>query len=501
MYLQKSYLNTTVFLSGFALMTVELLGGKILAPYFGSSIYVWGSVLTVFMSALAAGYLLGGRYSRKHNTQNHLIVILLATSALLVPLFFYNEIASYWFSLINDSRYAALVTAICLYTLPTVGFGMISPVAIRLATHSCQESGYTAGRLYFFSTIGSAIGTLFTSFYWVILAEVTTILLCIITMFVMISIIGVCLSLLNPINKHRQFKQVGRVFIALFIVVLLWGWQTSHKQHGETTLLFDKTSLYQHIYVIKNDKMKCLRFRKQHKNKPDLYQSCQYLNNPDKQVFKYTKFILSASSQLKNPKSILVLGLGGGIISSALAGLYPEANITSVELDPMVVNVAKEFFGYNDSKQHIKTVISDARVFVKKSLKKSNDLYDLIILDTYNNDYIPEHLLTKEYLNEVKSLLNPMGIVVSNTFASSHVAANEQATYQAVFGTLYGAVAGKEGNRVLTTRKTQYPNTIDRQKLTKLGIDLDMFYQQFKLLPKSKSVVMTDTYSPINILK
>ena len=165
------------FTGGFVIMSLELLGGRVLAPYFGSSIHVWGSIITVFMASLALGYLAGGRWSLRSPSLAKFAGLLLAGAVLLYPLVYFSEPAMDWiFHAIEDPRYGSLAASMLLFVLPTAMLGMISPYSVRLLVRSTEESGNVAGRLYFVSTAGSALGTLGTSFYFVLWWEINTIL-------------------------------------------------------------------------------------------------------------------------------------------------------------------------------------------------------------------------------------------------------------------------------------------------------------------------------------
>ncbi|WKE64064.1 fused MFS/spermidine synthase [Gallaecimonas kandeliae] len=168
---------TLAFTSGFCVMAVELLGGRILAPYFGSSIYVWGSIITVFMVALALGYLIGGRLSLAGPSLRRFALFYLASALALLPLVLLGDgLMKQVFLHITDPRYGSLVAALGLFLLPTLVLGMISPYSVRLLVRHQQHSGQVAGVLYFVSTLGSALGTLATSFYLVLWFEVDKIL-------------------------------------------------------------------------------------------------------------------------------------------------------------------------------------------------------------------------------------------------------------------------------------------------------------------------------------
>ena len=166
------------FTGGFVIMSLELLGGRVLAPYFGSSIYVWGSIISVFMLSLATGYLIGGSWSVHEPKLRKFGLIFLGSALLLGPLILLSESMMEWvFLRIEDPRYGSLAAATLLFMVPTIILGMISPYSVRLLVESVQESGKTAGRLYFVSTLGSSLGTLITSFYLVLWFEIDQILI------------------------------------------------------------------------------------------------------------------------------------------------------------------------------------------------------------------------------------------------------------------------------------------------------------------------------------
>ncbi len=162
--------------SGFYIMAIELLSGRILAPNFGSSIYVWGGVITIFMLALSIGYLLGGRLSLHSPTLRRLSLILIIAATTTTPVIFAADmVLDAIFNLEIDPRYGSLLSAAILFFLPTVISGMISPYAVRLLVYDSKSSGHSAGLLYFVSTFGSALGTILTSFYLVMWFEMNKI--------------------------------------------------------------------------------------------------------------------------------------------------------------------------------------------------------------------------------------------------------------------------------------------------------------------------------------
>ncbi|HEY6643992.1 fused MFS/spermidine synthase [Povalibacter sp.] len=163
--------------SGFFVMAVELLGGRLMAPTFGSSIYVWGAIITVFMLALSIGYLAGGRYSMQQPSVRRLGALLIVAAVTVLPILLFGERMLDAVSIaVPDPRFGSLLAAAVLFFVPTVFSGMISPYAVRLLVQDQRSSGRHAGQLYFVSTFGSAAGTLLTSFYFVLILEVNQIL-------------------------------------------------------------------------------------------------------------------------------------------------------------------------------------------------------------------------------------------------------------------------------------------------------------------------------------
>lgn len=166
-----------VFAGGFSVMSIEMLGGRIMAPFFGSSIYVWGSIITIFMVALSIGYLVGGHLSLKEPSLKKFGGLFLICAVTVLPMVWVDESLMEWvFMAVEDVRYGSLLAAMGLFFVPTIAMGIISPYAVRLLVQSTHHSGSVAGKLYFVSTAGSAAGVLMTSFYFVLWFEIDTII-------------------------------------------------------------------------------------------------------------------------------------------------------------------------------------------------------------------------------------------------------------------------------------------------------------------------------------
>lgn len=280
-------------------------------------------------------------------------------------------------------------------------------------------------------------------------------------------------------------------------------------QKADAEIIEQERSLYQNVYMVEEYGMHCMRFRK--KNKNDLSQSCIFLDAPEIFVFDYYKQAMGVTFFVDDPKEILIIGLGGGVLANTFGELYPEAHITSVEIDPVVAKMAKKYFSYDDSKPNFETHIRDGRVFVKRALK-GEKRYDLILLDAFNSDYIPEHMMTKEYLEEVKALAKDDGIIMANTFSTSDLFHHESATYAEVFGPMYQInFKDKKTNRVIVVSNKKLPEKRELLKnanemkgiLQIYGVDTLALFDAIsdEVNWDTEATVLTDQYSPANLLK
>ncbi|WP_426146269.1 spermidine synthase [Polaromonas sp. DSR2-3-2] len=265
--------------------------------------------------------------------------------------------------------------------------------------------------------------------------------------------------------------------------------------------IYQEKSLYRNIVVYEEQGLRCMKFGRQGTGR----QTCISLKNPDALVLNYTKMLLGALYLKPEPQRILIIGLGGGSLPSALKKIVPQAMIETVELDPSVAKVAERFFGFMPGKDNA-VAIEDGRVFVKRAQKQGKK-YDLVILDAFDHVYVPEHMLTREYLLEVKSLLEKDGVLAANTFSSSRLYDAESATYAGVFGGFYNL---KTENRVILAKNDGLPPMAQiqanagrlEQKLNHFGTGKDWLLPLFSIKADwpAGTRILTDQYSPANLL-
>jgi spermidine synthase len=267
-------------------------------------------------------------------------------------------------------------------------------------------------------------------------------------------------------------------------------------------VLHTERSLYQNIVVYEQDGVRCMTFYRRGVGGPR--QTCVKLADPSELVFTYTKMMMAALYVSPAPARILVIGLGGGTLPMVFEKLLPGVRIDAVEIDRAVISVADRFFGLR-AHDRLQIHESDGRVFVKRSIGRRT--YDLIVLDAFNHDYIPEHLLTREFLGEVRQLMKPGSVLAANTFTSSALYDHESVTYATVFGTFYNLRAG---SRVIIARlggvlsREDLLRNADRYEaaLQPLGVGKNW------LVPLMSTEVdwrrdvrpLTDQYSPSNLL-
>ena len=266
-------------------------------------------------------------------------------------------------------------------------------------------------------------------------------------------------------------------------------------------VLHTEKSLYRNIEVYEEEDLLCLRFGRYNGTR----QSCMNLAHPELLEFNYTRMMMGALYLNPNPQRVLILGLGGSSLPNALRKLYPNLPIDVVEIDAAVIRVAKEYFGFKPSAL-TRAMESDGRVFVKRALTQPLR-YDLIMLDAFDQEYIPEHMLTREFLTEVRGLLTEQGVLAANTFSSSQLYSYESITYQTVFGDFYNL---KDANRVILIRRNGLPEMVEvkRNAAALAGGLKPMGVMSEWLLPKfsrdkdwpANTRVLTDQYSPANLL-
>jgi spermidine synthase len=301
-----------------------------------------------------------------------------------------------------------------------------------------------------------------------------------------------------------QVKKTVLLLASVVIALLVFA-TTIPQTHAQREIIHEERSQYRDVMVTEFNNQRCMLFNV---HRGDMNQTCVDLRDPKRLVFNYTKMSFAGLLLNPDPRRILVAGLGGGTIPMAMRDLFPAATIDVLEVDQAVLNVAQEFFDFRED-DAMQAHVVDARVFIKRAGLRGEQ-YDYIVLDAFSDEYIPEHLLSKEFLEEVRAILTPDGVVVANTFSSSRLYDYESVTYQAVFGEFYNFKLPGSGNRLILATKSELPSPGDLRAparelydaLEPYGVNLLEYPPRLTTRPDwdTSTRVLTDQYSPANLL-
>jgi predicted membrane-bound spermidine synthase len=414
-------LQLLVFTSGMTVMAVEMTGLRLLAPYFGTSLIVTTILIGSLMGFLSLGYYLGGKYGDKHPTLPALGKVTAVASAfvLLIPIIskpILNVAAAVIRGLVQGEEIGSTTVAVAslaggmlgvlaLMAVPITLMGMVSPWAIRLAVKDVEGSGKAAGRLYALSTFGSIIGSFLPA-----------------------------LALVPLLGVQRTYIFIGTVFMAASALAIFSGPKRLLPPAGAAMLmllppgtvrpmdglLYEGESLYHFIQVVQEPFGKC----------PNAYHL--YLNEgvgvhsvkcPDGELETRGVWTYMAATPLwlDNPnemKEALIIGLAGGTIARQMLQAFPDAHVDGVEVDAEVVEVGKKWF--DDGDPRIRPIVMDGRIFLHTTDKK----YDLVMMDAYRQPYIPFHLVTVEFFEEVKARMADDAVLAVNVASVRGVSRN-----------------------------------------------------------------------------
>jgi predicted membrane-bound spermidine synthase len=421
------------FVTGAIVMGFEMLGSRYLNPYFGSGIYTWASLISTVLIALTAGYFLGGSIADRTPSPAVLALIVMVGSAYLLALpSFAQSVLEFVLAGVDDIRAGSLISALALMLFPVTLLGMYSPFAIRLLLNSAERSGRVSGAVYGVSTAGSIVGTLGTTFLLIPAIGSRAITL---SLGVAGLVSGLALLALARLER-RASGAAAIILIACAMVtspacraesLIDDGIRTAMLKRGNGRIAHIETE-YNDVFITKRQNQLVMSFQVKGW---DYTESVANLTDPDDLPLRYAQVMTIATIYPDAPKKILMLGLGGGSISTYLGRFLPEAAITTVEIDPGVITAAKTYFGLRET-ERMRYRAVDGRVF----LNRSKESYDLILLDAYRGGYVPFHLLTREFYTLVKQRLAPGGAAAFNVHDGSKLYASTIKTLGEVFPAL-----------------------------------------------------------------
>jgi len=308
--------------------------------------------------------------------------------------------------------------------------------------------------------------------------------------------------------KNRTPKAV---LILMFCVAYLWQllFVSAAAARGSARLIHKKNSLYHLISVYRGGSVVTLQFGR----RPVVPMQSQVdLSNLRQHMLEYTMLAFCGLLYKPEPERLLVLGLGGGVIPREMRHYFPALEIDVAEIDPEIRLIATQFFGFREDDK-LKVHIDDGRMFIKKQLGRDPTVkYDIVILDAFNSDYIPFHLMTKEFLEELKGLLAEDGVVVANVFYDNRLFDAELKTFLTVFGRCQVFLGGYSTNAMLVSPGPAGPTLTVRETVDKAQMLQQKHTLAFDLLtvakrlrpqtrPNPRAKVLTDDRAPVNWLR
>ncbi len=385
--MMNKFLFFIVFISGGAILAIEILGTRILGPYYGVSIFLWSALIGVTLIALSIGYMMGGNLADKNPTYFFLAILLICAGLWIVII---PNIKFLVLTILSPVglRFAVLMAALILFMPPLLLLGMVTPYVVKLGAKSLTTIGKTVGNLYAVSTIGSVTAALMTGYILIPNIGVTTLL----------HIIGSILILLGVLIILRQ-KTLKLKFplIGLLVLIVIISIVFSREQNFAGTMAIQQ-SPYAEIQVINNNDYRYLLID------GGMHSMVDVINWDS--GFPYIAVLESAKLLFEEPGNMLLIGLGAGslIKSYNFAGWRTNA----VEVDPVVIDMAYKYFGLLPYEGDIYK--ADGRQFIRTT----QDKYDLVIIDAFGSSSIPFHLITKEVFAEIAETLNKNGVVGIN---------------------------------------------------------------------------------------
>ncbi|MBX9894312.1 MAG: fused MFS/spermidine synthase [Nitrosomonas sp.] len=396
--LSRVWLYCTVFLTGAAVMVVELLGTRLIAPFYGASLYVWTSLISVTLIALALGYYWGGIWADRTRSGLSFIIAAAGFLTLIIP----------WLTgpvlLATDSlglRLGSFMSTLILFSPSLIMLGMVGPFAVKLSTSTLASVGASTGSIYAVSTVGSVIGTLFLGFYLFPLVGSREI-------FIGLGIALFILAMIVAVIERKYLKSTSALAPTTLLVIIGLALYPQIASSGKSEsgdafqTVFERESLYGWVRVIDQpqENMRLLTADASTIGAASL--------SHGENLLTYQKIVTMIPALVPSMRNALLIGQGAGHMVATLKefGIVTD----TLEIDPAVADAASEHFGFIPTGRRI---IGDARYEVRQ-LKGS---YDLIILDVFTGGSEPTHLLTVEAIAQLRNLLTDQGILALNFVA------------------------------------------------------------------------------------
>lgn len=395
--MSKKFYFIFVFITGAAIMMLEMVAFKITVPYFGSSLFIWANIIGLVMIALSVGYYFGGKFVDKHPDAKYLMYIVLGAGLYSGAISFFSQ----FFRL----KPMNVITGSFLYILllfvpPIFLLGAVSPFVTRLLNLGLETTGQIAGKVYAFSTIGSVFGTFFSSFLAIPFLGIKK------TLFIS-GLVLLTLGISGLFLKKEKHFTPKESLLSLLIFLILLSFQFSFP--NPSNIIYEKESFYGLVQVKKMEDGIYLDINSS--GRWSVYHPKKILTNMYFDYFLPLYYLLDKKENI----DMLIIGHAGGVFSRQYSHFFGDRNIRidGVELDPEVTRVAYKYFDIGSYKG-LKVINEDGRIFLQKTNKK----YDLILIDAIvGNLYIPFQLATKEFFELTNEHLKGGGILAQTIIA------------------------------------------------------------------------------------
>jgi spermidine synthase len=398
-------LRVLVFAGGFASIGVELAASRLLAPFFGSSTFIWASLIGLTLAFLALGYFLGGRLAdrRPEPVVLYAVTAIAAVAIGTIP-FVSRPLLTGSLEAFREldagAFYGSLAGTLLLLAPPVTLLGFISPFAIRLQLSDVASAGKTAGSLYALSTIGSITGSFIPVLVLIPLIGTAATFIALSLTLLVPAVAGLVLVRARPLALSASLA-------AFTIPALALAAPTGVRPPDRGILLDERESAYNYIQVVDEDGRRSLILNDGHAVH-SVYDPDELLTGGPWDYFMVAPQMVEGAAE-PEPRDVLLIGLAGGTVARQLTAAYGPIPITGVEIDSEINEVAREYFAL-DQLENVDEIVADGRY----ALRASDATFDLIGVDAYRQPYIPFQLTSREFFQDVAAHLRPGGVAVVN---------------------------------------------------------------------------------------
>ena len=489
---EGSLVTRTIYLfavlEGATVMAVELMSARMVAPYFGSSLYVWATVIGFTLLALAIGYFLGGVIADKYRGPDALLWVLLIASVFLLLMHLSASLLTIAFENISP-RAAVILVSVALILPPLMFLGMVPTFLIRRVSATADHAGGSTGIVYAISSASGIIALPVFGFF--IIPRYGLTLPSIVT--------GLAVGAV-PFAKLVARKKYASLLLVPVILFSFGAIKTQRPGKGVEVQYFSEGLLGQ-LLVADLSYLGDEKFNDRYLFVNRIGQTCL-----DKDTFTSKwgdiYYVASICSKVPEESDALILGLGGGAFANILQNNL-GFNVDAVELDRRVPEVARHYFGLSDK---VNIIVDDARHYLEETQKK----YDVIVFDAYRGEFPPPHVFSLESLTRAKSLLKKDGLIVVNY--NGFLEGNPGRAARSIYKTLLAAglevrilpTPGPEATRsvvFVASRNKQDFHRL-RETLSKDGqqVDIETSFYDPQKLDLNDAVILTDDKPILELL-